>query len=215
MEVATLRKKNIIQDYDFIKSNIKKDLTNLGNVVEETLEIGAKKVLTEFGKAFRKNVCYISDSIDALVLDVNDALKGNRIEDAVCEEVVEPKMLELKTIMSETEGKKKEACVSKSSYKSRLEELCQYERSAKMTELTTILSGEYCCAYSLKSRKPQRLWSWKSRLEHIESMMKDYVCSVQDKKYLQEIKQVLKSNKYLRRKRKETYAKLTAYLNLF
>jgi hypothetical protein len=101
--------------------------------------------------------------------------------------------------------------VHKNNYRRKLEEICSECKSKKINDVAEMLAGKYVYAYSIKEKTPRRMWKWTDRLSCIEEELRNCSPSINDSKYLLEMKSALESNNYLRRKHKDIYEKLISY----
>jgi hypothetical protein len=90
------------------------------------------------------------------------------------------------------------------------------QTNGKINNIAEVIAGKYNYSSEIKTRKLKRMWKWEDRLKYIESLSAEGTLSVNNNaQYIQQLQSVVKSNKYLRYKKKGYYLKLQELLVKF
>jgi hypothetical protein len=89
------------------------------------------------------------------------------------------------------------------------------QTNGKINNIAEVIAGKYYDSSEIKTRRLKRMWKWEDRLKYIENLSGEGTLSVDNAQYIQQLQSVVKSNKYLRYKKKRYYLKLQELLVKF
>ncbi|MGV8162337.1 MAG: hypothetical protein ACP5N2_03340 [Candidatus Nanoarchaeia archaeon] len=148
----------------------------------------------EFLDLTKKFTQEIDFRVNTLVNDALDTFNYGKIENIDYEEI--------KSFSDESVREQKGKCMFEEKYFSNL------------PAVKDILSGKFCNLYSIKDKKPKRLWKWKDRLNYLEGFFNNYNKNENEKEIFEELRTKIGSNYYLKKNHKDIYEKLSMYFTL-
>ncbi|MGV8168800.1 MAG: hypothetical protein ACP5N3_01975 [Candidatus Nanoarchaeia archaeon] len=87
------------------------------------------------------------------------------------------------------------------------------DEDKKVKDINKILEGKFINSYSLRDKKPRRLWKWEDRLEYVEGVLAE-ADSEKQKMNFEEMYLKIKNNYYLKIRHRDIYEKLSSYFAL-
>lgn len=79
--------------------------------------------------------------------------------------------------------------------------------------MSQILSGKFINSYSLKDKKPRKLWKWADRMKYLEGVFREKKFFQYDEVLRMNVQHLINKNSYLKRKHKDIYDKINSYFS--